>query len=143
MDSLDLSQSVSNTGVSIRSPARRLRIHRLANAFEEVFLGTPGDTWLHHTLQPFQHDVGTREAIGDLRGERGIEKGKQPRQSRTGGAPYPCMIVLPLVGKVRIPVKPITDSGVKPISQSGQAGHLSERSDAGVRLCRLLIGLGQ
>ena len=37
---------------------------------------------------------------------------------------------------VRIPAKPITDSGVKPITQSGQADHLSERSDAGVRLCR-------
>ena len=39
--------------------------------------------------------------------------------------------------------KPITDSGVKPITQSGQADHLSERSDAGVRLCRSVIGLGQ
>ena len=38
---------------------------------------------------------------------------------------------------------PITDSGVKPITQSGQADHLSERSDAGVRLCRSVIGLGQ
>ena len=45
--------------------------------------------------------------------------------------------------RVRIPVKPITDSGVKPITQSGQADHLSERSDAGVRLCRSVIGLGQ
>ena len=44
---------------------------------------------------------------------------------------------------MRIPVKPITDSGVKPITQSGQADHLSERSDAGVRLCRSVIGLGQ
>ena len=44
---------------------------------------------------------------------------------------------------LRIPVKPITDSGVKPITQSGQADHLSERSDAGVRLCRSVIGLGQ
>ena len=46
-------------------------------------------------------------------------------------------------GSLRIPVKPITDSGVKPITQSGQADHLSERSDAGVRLCRSVIGLGQ
>ena len=46
-------------------------------------------------------------------------------------------------GRVRIPVKPITDSGVKPITQSGQADHLLERSDAGVRLCRSVIGLGQ
>ena len=45
--------------------------------------------------------------------------------------------------KLRIPVKPIIDSGVKPITQSGQADHLSERSDAGVRLCRSVIGLGQ
>ena len=30
-----------------------------------------------------------------------------------------------------------------PITQSGQADHLSERSDAGVRLCRSVIGLGQ
>ena len=44
---------------------------------------------------------------------------------------------------MRIPVKPITDSGVKPITESGQADHLSERSDAGVRLWRFLIGLGQ
>ena len=44
---------------------------------------------------------------------------------------------------VRIPVKPITESGVKPITESGQVDHLSERSDAGVRLCRSVIGLGQ
>ena len=44
---------------------------------------------------------------------------------------------------LRIPAKPITESGVKPITQSGQADHLSERSDAGVRLCRSVIGLGQ
>ena len=36
---------------------------------------------------------------------------------------------------LRIPVKPITESGVKPIGHSGQADHLSERSDAGVGLC--------
>ena len=47
------------------------------------------------------------------------------------------------VATLRIPVKPITDSGVKPITQSGQADHLSERSDAGVRLCRSVIGLGR
>ena len=35
---------------------------------------------------------------------------------------------------VRIPVKLITDSGVKPITDSGQTGHLSERSDAGLGL---------
>ena len=34
--------------------------------------------------------------------------------------------------ELRIPTKPITDSGVKPITQSGQADHLSERNDAGV-----------
>ena len=44
---------------------------------------------------------------------------------------------------VRIPVKSITESGVKPITESGQVDHLSERSDAGVRLCRSVIGLGQ
>ena len=44
---------------------------------------------------------------------------------------------------LRIPVKPITESGVKPITESGQVDHLSERSDAGVRLCRSVIGLGQ
>ena len=44
---------------------------------------------------------------------------------------------------MRIPVKPITESGVKPITESGQVDHLSERSDAGVRLCRSMIGLGQ
>ena len=33
---------------------------------------------------------------------------------------------------LRIPAKPITDSGVKPITQSGQADHLSERSDGRV-----------
>jgi len=33
---------------------------------------------------------------------------------------------------LRIPAKPITESGVEPISHSGQADHLSERSDAGV-----------
>ena len=48
-----------------------------------------------------------------------------------------------LCNNVRIPAKPITDSGAKPITQSGQADHLSERSDAGVRLCRSVIGLGQ
>ena len=47
----------------------------------------------------------------------------------------------PRAGRAR--PKPITDSGVKPITQSGQADHLSERSDAGVRLCRSVIGLGQ
>ena len=36
--------------------------------------------------------------------------------------------------KLRIPVKLITDSGVKPITDSGQTGHLSERSDAGLGL---------
>ena len=36
--------------------------------------------------------------------------------------------------KVRIPAKPITDSGLKPVSQTGGAGHWSERSDAGVAL---------
>ena len=45
--------------------------------------------------------------------------------------------------QLRIPVKPITESGVKPITESGQVDHLSERSDAGVRLCRSVIGLGQ
>ena len=39
-----------------------------------------------------------------------------------------------LAGRRGIPTKPITDSGVKPITQSGQADHLSERSDAGDRL---------
>ena len=34
--------------------------------------------------------------------------------------------------ELRIPTKPITDSGVKPITRSGQADHLSERNDAGV-----------
>ena len=38
------------------------------------------------------------------------------------------------VESVRIPVKLITDSGVKPITDSGQTGHLSERSDAGLGL---------
>ena len=38
---------------------------------------------------------------------------------------------------MRIPVKPITDSGVKPITQSGQADHLSERNDAGVHHAEL------
>jgi hypothetical protein len=33
---------------------------------------------------------------------------------------------------LRIPAKPITESGVEPISHSGQADYLSERSDAGV-----------
>jgi hypothetical protein len=37
--------------------------------------------------------------------------------------------------KLRIPAKPITRSGLKPITYSGQADHQSERSDAGVRLC--------
>ena len=32
---------------------------------------------------------------------------------------------------LRIPVKPITCSGMKPITESGQADHQSERSDAG------------
>jgi hypothetical protein len=36
---------------------------------------------------------------------------------------------------MRIPVKPITLSGVEPITESGQADHLSERSDAGCPLC--------
>ena len=45
-----------------------------------------------------------------------------------------------LLRVVRIPVKPITDSGVKPITQSGQADHLSERSDAGVRFFHLTGG---
>ena len=40
-------------------------------------------------------------------------------------------VILP---EVRIPVKLITDSGVKPITDSGQTGHLSERSDAGLGL---------
>ena len=35
---------------------------------------------------------------------------------------------------MRIPAKPITDSGLKPVSQTGGAGHWSERSDAGVAL---------
>ena len=35
---------------------------------------------------------------------------------------------------VRIPVKVITDSGLNVISESGQSGHRSERSDAGVGL---------
>ena len=35
---------------------------------------------------------------------------------------------------VRIPVKLITDSGAKLDSDSGQTGHRSERSDAGVGL---------
>ena len=39
-----------------------------------------------------------------------------------------------VVAKLRIPVKLITDSGVKPITDSGQTGHLSERSDAGLGL---------
>ena len=35
---------------------------------------------------------------------------------------------------VRIPVKVISDSGLNVISESGQSGHRSERSDAGVGL---------
>ena len=35
---------------------------------------------------------------------------------------------------VRIPVKPITDSGVNPITESGPPDHWLERSDAGVGL---------
>ena len=35
---------------------------------------------------------------------------------------------------LRIPVKVITDSGLNVISESGQSGHRSERSDAGVGL---------
>ena len=35
-------------------------------------------------------------------------------------------------GKLRIPVKVITHSGGKVISESGQSDHRSERSDAGV-----------
>ena len=35
---------------------------------------------------------------------------------------------------VRIPVKVISDSGLNVISDSGQSGHRSERSDAGVGL---------
>ena len=37
-------------------------------------------------------------------------------------------------GRLRIPVNPITDSGGKPITDSGPTDHVSERSDAGVRL---------
>ena len=36
--------------------------------------------------------------------------------------------------RLLIPVKPITDSGVKSITESGQPDHWSERSDAGVGL---------
>jgi hypothetical protein len=35
---------------------------------------------------------------------------------------------------MRIPVKVISDSGLNVISESGQSGHWSERSDAGVGL---------
>lgn len=35
---------------------------------------------------------------------------------------------------VRIPVKPIGHSGGKPVTHSGHADHLSERSDAGIGL---------
>ena len=49
----------------------------------------------------------------------------------------------PAAVELHVPAKPITESGAKPITQSGQADHLSERSDAGVRLCRSVIGLGQ
>ena len=35
---------------------------------------------------------------------------------------------------LRIPVKVISDSGLNVISDSGQSGHRSERSDAGVGL---------
>ena len=39
-----------------------------------------------------------------------------------------------MVDKLRIPVKVISDSGLNVISESGQSGHRSERSDAGVGL---------
>ena len=46
----------------------------------------------------------------------------------------PCGQIRPYRKRLRIPVKLITDSGVKPITDSGQTGHLSERSDAGLGL---------
>ena len=42
-------------------------------------------------------------------------------------------LVMGLV-QLRIPVKVISDSGLNVISDSGQSGHRSERSDAGVGL---------
>ena len=41
---------------------------------------------------------------------------------------------LHLALELRIPVKVISDSGLNVISESGQSGHRSERSDAGVGL---------
>ena len=46
-------------------------------------------------------------------------------------------------GSVRIPVIPITDSGVMPITDSMLSDHQSERSDAGVPLWGEVIGLVQ
>jgi|GEM_PF-2296257 len=61
----------------------------------------------------------------------------------------PRFIVTNLHGEARrlyemgIPVKSITDSGEKPITDSGPTDHNSERSDAGVGLWAVVIGLGQ
>jgi hypothetical protein len=44
---------------------------------------------------------------------------------------------------LRIPVKSITNSGMNPITYSGQIDHASERSDAGDLLSPETLGCGQ
>nr|VFJ68319.1 MAG: hypothetical protein BECKFW1821C_GA0114237_101423 [Candidatus Kentron sp. FW] len=44
---------------------------------------------------------------------------------------------------MRIPVKSITDSGIKPITQTGEIDHLSERSDARILLLPEVIVFSQ
>ena len=58
----------------------------------------------------------------------------ETRGSQGLGAEKEGSTVMRIVYRVRIPVIPITDSGMNPITESGQPEHWSERSDAGVGL---------
>ena len=71
-----------------------------------------------HSYQVFITDT-ARGECGSRKGLRGCLLPRSYTVGRTGGS------------NMRIPVKPITRSGLKPITDSGQADHQSERSDAG------------
>ena len=77
-------------------------------------------------------DVVAPASIGVAVEHHGVAFGVASDVGGVGASAY--RRTAPTVERLRIPVKVITDSGLNVISESGQSGHRSERSDAGVGL---------
>ena len=84
-------------------------------------LGCTAET-LRKWVRQGERDRGVRAGLSSEERRRLKELERENRELRRANE---------ILRKVRIPVKPITHSGLKPITESGQADHQSERSDAG------------